>query len=236
MFIIGYSRYCTIFSYHFFIIVALDWFSSTTHLSTLTVLQDYFKDSTGLKYTRLLGMLANFVFLFVGLLEPYTDLPFGVRVQCRFDRISIHVGSPLKYICMVLVLCYINIIYVSKSLVFCFNGQRQFSSIRGLLFYLTRRHRHPLRRDYHRQRLKDASASQSLSPLGYLGVYFITFNFVFAEFLDSFLWEYSGSFSTISTASDNCSGLENTWEIGFGKPKMRMRMRGVLVNCLRSFS
>ena len=94
IFIIGYSRHCTIFTFHFFIIVALGWFSSTTHLSTLTVLNDYFKNAPTLRYTRLLGMLSIFVMLFVGLLVLYTNLDFRVRVQCRFHRIFIPAGHP----------------------------------------------------------------------------------------------------------------------------------------------
>ena len=135
IFIIGYSRHCTIFTYHFFIIVALGWFSSTTHLSTLTVLNDYFKNASTLRYTRLLGMLSTFMMLFVGLLVLYTGLDFQVRVQCRFHRIFIPKGPPLKTICMVLVFVYLVTLTLSKSLGFFFGRQGSFSSIRRSIFY-----------------------------------------------------------------------------------------------------
>ena len=115
IFIIGYSRHCTIFTYHFFIIVALGWFSATTHLSTLTILNDYFKNAPTLRYTRLLGMLLTFIMLFVGLLVLYTRLDFRVRVQCRFHRIFIPHALPLQTICMVLVFVYIVTLTLSKS-------------------------------------------------------------------------------------------------------------------------
>lgn len=191
IFIIAYSRHCTMFTYHFFIIVALGWFSSTTHLSTLTLLNKYFRDAPALKYTRLLGMFATFIMLFVGLLVLYTDLRFTVRVQCRFHRIFIREGPPLNTICMVLVLGYLVIISLSKSLGFCFSRQGPFSSIRRITSYCVRRGDYQLvsRKDYYVQRLRGVSASQSLLVLRYINAYFLTFNFVYSEFLDSFLWE-----------------------------------------------
>ena len=191
IFIIGYSRHCTIFTYHFFIIVALGWFSSTTHLSTLTILNDHFKDAPTLRYTRLLGMLSTFIMLFVGLLVLYTGLNLSVRVQCRFHRIFIPAGPPLKTICMILVFVYLVTLTLSKSLGFCLGRQGPFSSIRKLIFYAVCRKEHPLlpRKDYFAQRLRVVSASQSTLMLRCVNAYFLTFNFVYSEFLDSFLWE-----------------------------------------------
>ena len=191
IFIIGYSRHCTIFTYHFFIIVALGWFSSTTHLSTLTVLNDYFKNAPTLRYTRLLGMLSTFMMLFVGLLVLYTGLDLRVRVQCRFHRIFIPKGPPLKTICMVLVFVYLVTLTLSKSLGFCFGRQGPFSSIRRLIFSAIYRkeYRSFPRKDHFAQRIRAVSASQSSMMLRYVNAYFLTFNFVYSELLDSFLWE-----------------------------------------------
>ena len=191
IFIIGYSRHCTIFTYHFFIIVALGWFSSTTHLSTLTILNDYFKNAPTLRYTRLLGMLLTFIMLFVGLLVLYTRLDFRVRVQCRFHRIFIPHALPLQTICMVLVFVYLVTLTLSKSLGFCFGRQGPFSSIRRLIFYAVCRkeYRSFPRKDYFAQRLRGVSASQSSMMLRNVNAYFLTFNLVYSEFLDSFLWE-----------------------------------------------
>ena len=191
IFIIGYSRHCTIFTYHFFIIVALGWFSSTTHLSTLTVLNDYFKNAPILRYTRPLGMLSTFIMLFVGLLVLYTGLDFRVLVQCRFHRIFIPTGPPLNTICMILVFVYLVTLTLSKSLGFCFGHQGPYSSIRKLTFYAVCRRKYHLfpRKDYFARRLKAVSALQSSLMLRYVNAYFLTFNFVYSELLDSFLWE-----------------------------------------------
>lgn len=191
IFVIGYYRHCTMFSYHFFTIVALGWFSSTTHLSNLTVLRDYFNDSPSLKYTRLFGIVATYILLFTGLLVLYNEFSFDVRVQCRFDRIVIRDIRPLNCICMILVLCYLTIIHLSKSLGFYFKRQRPFSSIRGTLLYLVRRDKNRLssRKHHYAHSLADISASQSSWMPRYLRAYVLTFNFVYSEFLDSFLWE-----------------------------------------------
>ena len=191
IFIIGYSRYCTIFTYHFFIIVALGWFSSTTHLSTLTVLNDHFKNAPTSRYTRLLGILSRFIMLFVGLLILYTGLHLSVPVQCRFHRIFIPPALPLQTICMILVFVYLVTLTLSMSLGFCFGHQGPFSSIRRLIVYaVCRKDYRPFpRKDCFAQRLRAISASQSSLMLRYISAYFLTFNIVYSDLLDSFLWE-----------------------------------------------
>ena len=169
------------FTYRFFIIVALGWFSSTTHLSTLTILSNYFKNAPILRYTRLLGMLSTFMMLFFGFLALYTDFNFRVRVQCRLHRIFIPKGKPLPTICMVLVFVYLVTLTLSKSLGFYFGGHGPFSSVRRLIFYAVYQkvYRPFPRKDYLAQRLRAVSASQSSLMLRYINAYFLTFNFVY---------------------------------------------------------
>ncbi len=89
IFTIAYYRYCNISSYHFIIVVAMGWFTTTTHLSTLTVLQNYFKGLPVLKFIRLVGVLVTFGMLFVGMLVVYAKVPFGAPIRCRFARLSL---------------------------------------------------------------------------------------------------------------------------------------------------
>lgn len=207
IFIIAYSRHCNMSTYHFFIIVALGWFSSTTHLSTLTILNDYFRDAPNLRYTQLLGILEVFVMLLIGLLVLYTGLPLSVRVQCRFHRIFIPKGPPLNTICMTLVLGYLVLITVSKCLGFCSNRQGPYSSIRRILLFFGRRGDHGLRsrKDYYVKRLRVVLVSQSSVVLRHVNTYFLTFNFVYSEFLDSFLWEILWLFF------NNIRGIQQTF-------------------------
>lgn len=136
-------------------------------------------------------MLSTFMMLFVGFLALYTDFDFRVRVQCRLHRIFIPKGKPLPTICMVLVFVYLVTLTLSKSLGFCFGRRGPFSSIRRLIFYAVFRkeYRSFPRKDYFAQRLKAVSTSQSSLMLRYINAYFLTFNFVYSELLDSFLWE-----------------------------------------------
>ena len=92
---------------------------------------------------------------------------------------------------MVLVFVYLVTLTLSKFLGFGFGRQGPFSSIRRLLFYAVCRKEYSSfsRKDYFAQGLRALSASQSSLTLRYIKAYFLTFNFVYSELLDSFLWE-----------------------------------------------
>lgn len=59
---------CGIQVYSWQIIVYLAWFSSCTHMSTLTVLRAYFREHRVLRISRLIGMLITVVMLIVALM------------------------------------------------------------------------------------------------------------------------------------------------------------------------
>ena len=59
---------CGLSAYHWQIAVYLAWFSSITHLATLTLLRDYMVFNTGIRLFRLALMLVLFVMLLVALL------------------------------------------------------------------------------------------------------------------------------------------------------------------------
>ena len=68
--IAGYISPCSMSIYHFRIIAALGWFSSTVHLSTLSVLRVYFIEHPRLRDWRVVAMLFVLVLLIVAQLVP----------------------------------------------------------------------------------------------------------------------------------------------------------------------
>ena len=82
-------------SYHWQIMVYLTWFSSLTHLTTLTTLRHYFRQNTRVRNLRLGLMLLNIILLAIALI-PTGDVEWTVRdfgsvpASCYFQRI----GSP----------------------------------------------------------------------------------------------------------------------------------------------
>ena len=58
--IAGYISPCSMSLYHFNIVAALGWFSSTVHLSTLTILRVYFIEHPRLRNWRVISMLVVF--------------------------------------------------------------------------------------------------------------------------------------------------------------------------------
>lgn len=188
--IIGYSKHCYMSTYHFFVIIASAWFSSTTHLSTLTLLQHYLFQHPGLKYTRLVGMFALYIMLFVGLLVLYTSRSFQVPVQCRLKYISLSGNKRLSYLTAILLFFFLTITYISKFVKLCFSG---YSVVMKLVF----RNQHAdsrlqtsdFRRRYYTDRLANLPRSRSSNIFRLAQKYRIIFNFVYLEFLDSFLWQ-----------------------------------------------
>ena len=208
IFSIGYYRHCTISTYHFFIIVALGWFSHTTHLSSLIILQDHFRKSPGLKYTRLLGILATFVLLFIGLLLLYTRFSFQVLMQCRFRRIYLGGKAALNTLCMVMVLCYIILITLSKTWALYSDRRTRLLSLFNLLDSRAAQLEEPVlsrpyldsraaqleepvlsRPDYYQRRVESVAALHGFNRVRTMKRYWIMFNFAYAELLDSFLFE-----------------------------------------------
>lgn len=88
----GYSQlHCGLSSYHWQIIVYLAWFSSVTHLTTLTVLRQYFRNNPLIRNWRAAFMLATVVLLGVALLptaNPVWGRTPGVPAQCFFNALD----------------------------------------------------------------------------------------------------------------------------------------------------
>lgn len=90
--IAGFSERCSMATYHFNIVAALAWFSSTTHLSTLVVLREYFVQHTLVRTWRVIGMLIMLAMLFVSQLvvftQGYTEGYITLPTQCVFRRLT----------------------------------------------------------------------------------------------------------------------------------------------------
>ena len=93
----GYATlHDSISAYHWQIMVSLAWFSSITHLTTLTVLRDYLQKRTFLRVTRVFCMFAIVLMLIYALLPtgvPSWLVSFdqtwqpGIPAQCFFGQI-----------------------------------------------------------------------------------------------------------------------------------------------------
>lgn len=178
---IGYIQHCSLSSYHFFVIVALAWFSSTTHLSTLSVLQYQLNRNAVLKYTRIIGMILVYTMLMVGLLVIYVDEWFQVPVQCRLENMSSALGSkrPLTNLVAVFLMGFLTFSYLSKLLGLIYPAFHVFKKT-GIS---------TSRRNTCRKKLRHLSNLNFPSVIIKTWQFISLFNYVFLEFMDSFLWQ-----------------------------------------------
>lgn len=105
------SNRCFISFYEFDIVISLAWFSSTTHLATLDVLQEYLVANPVIRNWRVLGMISLMAMLLFGLLFQgnylsNTKLP----LQCAIEQ------GPKPTIASILVLLYLVVAYISRIL------------------------------------------------------------------------------------------------------------------------
>ena len=175
--IIGYSKHCTMSSYHFFMVVALTWFSSTTHLSTLSLLQHYFRTHTGLKYARLVGMFALYIMLMVGMIVLYTTQSFQVPVQCRLEKLTLHGTPPVNYATAIVLFSYLTLTYLSKLACLSIPSRR------------TKLQTSFARRKYYHDRTSRTRYPGPTTIVTSAHRVLATFLFAYIEFLDSFLWQ-----------------------------------------------
>lgn len=107
--ITGYYQRCTISGYHFVLIANLAWFSSTTHLSTLAVLQEYLIRRPVLKTFRVVGMLCLLGLLFHAQLYVQWYVYPSLPVQCTFTKGFQNLGSA-DYLLFIEVVEWISIV------------------------------------------------------------------------------------------------------------------------------
>ena len=79
-------------SYHWQILVYLTWFSSLTHLTTLTVLREYFRNNHAARFWRTMLMLTTVVMLGVALLPTgdarWLNANGSIPVSCFYSRLA----------------------------------------------------------------------------------------------------------------------------------------------------
>ncbi len=85
--IAGFVSPCSMSIYHFNIIAALGWFSSTTHLSTLAVLRIYFIEHPRLRNWRVVAMLFVLMLLIIArVVTLASTLDNSLPVRCAFTH------------------------------------------------------------------------------------------------------------------------------------------------------
>jgi hypothetical protein len=115
---------CGIQVYSWQIIVYLAWFSSCTHMSTLTVLRSYFREHRVLRISRLIGMLITVVMLIVALVptvspnwEYSQSVGFSaVPALCYYKWITSEPFKPYFAFNGAISICYLGISYSIRAL------------------------------------------------------------------------------------------------------------------------
>ncbi len=87
------SNQCRVTLYEFRIVVSLAWFSSTTHQSTLRVLQHYLFANKVVRNWRILAMVCLMIMLIFGLIAQTGSAPQTTALQCGIGNISGGVNS-----------------------------------------------------------------------------------------------------------------------------------------------
>lgn len=100
--IAGFWTHCSISVYHFALVNDLAWFSANVHLTTLTVLQDYFSDSERhmLRVWRatLMVLMAFFLVASTVMEGHYAwDESWPYDAQCLFDDLNGNIGGTPRY-------------------------------------------------------------------------------------------------------------------------------------------
>ena len=95
----GYSQILTMTVYNWQILVDLAWFSSITHLTTLTCLRHYFRQRRALSIFRIACMTVNAVILAVSIGSTgWQTLDVGIPAWCLFDTSWISWGGEMDIV------------------------------------------------------------------------------------------------------------------------------------------
>lgn len=84
------SQRCQLSAYEFQVVNSMAWLASTTHLATLIILRNYFRENRVVRNIRVVGMTTNAVLLFystiISLASYYVDK--SASIQCVMDDLS----------------------------------------------------------------------------------------------------------------------------------------------------
>ena len=110
--IAGFFNPCSRSVFHFNIIAALGWFSSTCHLSTLSVLRTYLMDHPRVRDWRVVGMICVFLLTAVAQTLSFTTQDSAAPIYCAFQHLfpkAVNVSAiSLPLIIIFLVVSYSN--------------------------------------------------------------------------------------------------------------------------------
>ena len=122
--IAAFTNRCTRSMYHFRIIASLAWFSSTTHLSTLTVLRVYLINHTQVRHWRVAAMVAILFLLGFSQVLVYGNVDNSLPVQCCFatnkdeflndDGSTSLISDPFTGISLAVVILFLAISYTER--------------------------------------------------------------------------------------------------------------------------
>ena len=115
--IAGFISPCSMSIYHFNIIAALGWFSSTTHLSTLAVLRGYFIEHPRLRNWRVVAMLLVLAPLIIAQIVGYgSTLDNSLPFRCVFTPGSFSPVTFMDLLSIIVILIFLGVTY-SKRIV-----------------------------------------------------------------------------------------------------------------------
>lgn len=118
IFIAAYHMRCSMSFYHFKIVSTLAWFSSTTHLSTLSVLRVYLIQHPRLRNWRVTGMVCMLVMLILAQTVSASNKDLSLPIQCVLaspsrdsDRAADKLGT---YYSLSLIIGYLLVVYINR--------------------------------------------------------------------------------------------------------------------------
>lgn len=232
-----YLKRCTMSGWHQQLVICLAWFSSLTHMTTLTLLRDHLSKNKRLRLWRAIAMFCVMVMLFISMIMAWLSsnwepaMPFQCLMTVKAED---QITSAADVLGLVAVLLFL-IFYYGDNFLGIFSNRRV--TIIAWLRIIYWKRRKILPRDKALlllQRLENYSVQYKSQPsftikLKWIIIYF---GFIRSEFARSFLWEiiWMLSLFTYSVAQvslwrwnpsfvlgDNITFDGNEDEMGFGQ-------------------
>ena len=171
------------------ILLAMAWFSSTTHLSTLVVLRDTFRACPAMRLLRVIGMVWVCGMLMLGEIIIFITLDYYMVMKCAFSAASLQNTDASCWQAAIMVSLYLIITY-SNKITELYRDIPGGSVVQLAFEHMMTSRRSPLSRlDDTKNKLSEVY-QESKSAFGrQLGVLGTIFDFFFMELQDSFLWQ-----------------------------------------------
>ncbi|KAL2042779.1 hypothetical protein N7G274_004538 [Stereocaulon virgatum] len=112
--IAGYINRCSMSFYHFRIVAALAWFTSTTHLATLTLLRTYLINHPRVRDWRVAAMLGILALLALAQVLSYSTQDNSVPFQCALDSLLPGGYGAFEIPSLVAVVFFLGTAYTTK--------------------------------------------------------------------------------------------------------------------------